>query len=223
MKLELISNPLCPYVHRTAILLHEKGLAFERRNIDLKNKPDWFLAISPRSKVPVLVVDGAPLFESAAINEFLDETQGPRLLSEDPLERARQRAWIEIASDLFTGQYKLFTAPSLQEVDAAAKALEPLLARFDEALASGFIDEHGFSLVHAAAAPSFHRFVLVEEQRGARFLAAWPRLEAWARRIAARPSVAGSVSDDFADRWLQTLAERGSHIARSSTSARARG
>ena len=45
--LTLVSHALCPYVQRVAIVLHEKGLAFERRTIDLARKPDWFLAISP--------------------------------------------------------------------------------------------------------------------------------------------------------------------------------
>ena len=214
MKLELLSNPLCPYVHRTAIVLHEKGLPFERRHVDLKSKPDWFLALAPRSKVPVLLVDGRVLFESAAINEFLDEVQGPRLQAEDPLERALQRAWIEIANDLFSAQYKLFVAPSAGEIDAARKGLEPVLARFEEGLASGFIDEGGFGLLHAAAAPALFRFVLFEEHRGARFLAGVPRVESWARRIAARPSVPGTVPEDFAEKWLQTMAERGGQLAR---------
>ena len=67
MKLELVSHPICPFVHRAAIMLAEKGVPFERRYVDLKAKPDWFLAISPRGKVPLLVADGSVLFESAAI------------------------------------------------------------------------------------------------------------------------------------------------------------
>jgi glutathione S-transferase len=214
MKLELLSNPLCPYVHRTAILLHEKDLPFERRHVDLKSKPDWFLALSPRSKVPVLVVDGRPIFESAAINEFLDEVKGPRLLAEDPLERALQRGWMEIANDLFTAQYRLVVAPSPDDIAVARKALAPVLARFEDGLASGFIDERGFGLLHAAAAPALFRFVLLEKHRGARLLADVPRVASWARRIAARPSVPGSVAEDFAETWLQNMAERGGQLTR---------
>jgi glutathione S-transferase len=69
--LTLISHNLCPYVQRAAIALLEKDVAFERITIDLSNKPDWFLAISPTGKVPLLRVargDGskAVLFESTA-------------------------------------------------------------------------------------------------------------------------------------------------------------
>jgi len=55
-KLTLISHHLCPYVQRAAIALGEKGAPFERILIDLANKPDWFLKISPLGKVPLLVI-----------------------------------------------------------------------------------------------------------------------------------------------------------------------
>src|SRR5262249_47877118 len=126
VKLELVSHPLCPFVHRAAIMLHEKGVAFSTRYIDLKNKPEWFLALSPRGKVPVLVADGVTLFESAAIVEFLDETNAPRIIPVDPFERARQRAWVEVANDLLLAEFKVFTAPSA-ELPAARAALAPVL------------------------------------------------------------------------------------------------
>src|SRR4051794_36964495 len=115
MTLELISFPLCPFVHRVATLLLEKGEPFTRRYIDLRNKPDWFLALSPRGRVPVLVVDGRPLFESAAIMEFVDETVGAPLLPADPFERARQRAFISFGGDVFMALYKAHVAQSEDE------------------------------------------------------------------------------------------------------------
>jgi glutathione S-transferase len=51
---ELVSHHLCPYVQRAAIVLTEKGVSFKRTLIDLDNKPDWFKAISPLGKVPLL-------------------------------------------------------------------------------------------------------------------------------------------------------------------------
>ena len=98
MSLHLISHALCPYVQRAAISLTEKGVTFERTDIDLSNKPDWFLAISPLGKTPVLVVDGTPIFESAVILEYLEDTQPHALHPHDALDRARHRAWIEFGS-----------------------------------------------------------------------------------------------------------------------------
>src|ERR1700674_3522738 len=97
-RLRLISHKLCPYVQRAVIALTEKGVAFERIDIDLSNKPDWFLAISPLGKTPVLQVGDVPIFESAVILEYLEETQPSPLHPADPLRRAEHRAWIEFSS-----------------------------------------------------------------------------------------------------------------------------
>ncbi len=79
--LKLISHKLCPYVQRAVIALTEKGVPFERIDIDLANKPEWFLKISPLGKTPVLVVGDHAIFESAVILEYLEETQGSSLAS----------------------------------------------------------------------------------------------------------------------------------------------
>src|SRR5947209_1305066 len=101
----LISHKLCPYVQRAVIALTEKGVAFERIDIDLSNKPDWFLKISPLGKVPVLSVGSdageVALFESNVICEYIEETQGgAKLHPQDPLQRAQHRAWMEFGSTI---------------------------------------------------------------------------------------------------------------------------
>ena len=72
-RLVLISHLLCPYVQRAVIVLEEKNIPYERIDIDLANKPDWFLKVSPLGKTPVLLVGDQPIFESAVICEYLDE------------------------------------------------------------------------------------------------------------------------------------------------------
>src|SRR5471032_756650 len=92
----LVSFKTCPWVQRAAIVLREKNVAFEFRHIDPDNRPDWFLAISPHKKVPVLRIDDrVSLFESNAIAEYLDETLAPRLHPFDPVARAINRAWTD--------------------------------------------------------------------------------------------------------------------------------
>jgi glutathione S-transferase len=214
MKLELVIHTLCTYVHRAAAMIHEKGVAFERRYIDLKAKPDWFLAISPRGKVPVLLVDGQALFESQAIIEFLDETHPPSLLGTDPFERARQRGWVEMANDLSNAQYRYFIAPTAEEQTAAAAALGPIAAHYEEAIAAGVIAPDGFDLAHLAIASSALRFVIVEDALGARALEAAPRFRALVGRLAARPSIAETVPADYGAFFLRKLTERGSLFVR---------
>ena len=210
MKLELISHALCPFVHRAAITLHEKGVAFDRRIVDLKNKPDWFLAISPRGKVPVLLADGVALFESAAICEFLDETHPPRLVPADPFERARQRAWVEVANDLIAAQFKAFTTAEPVEAEKTRAVVDALVLRFEEAITAGVISETSFGLIHIAVAPALHPFVVVPDRLRVDLLAGTPRLAALSRSLANRPSVAETVPEAFGEQFIQVLAERGS-------------
>lgn len=92
----------CPYAQRTRMVLAHKRLPFELTEIDLGNKPDWFLRISPYGKVPALRVGEVVLYESAIINEYLDEAYPVSpLLAEDPLERASQRILADF-SDYYT-------------------------------------------------------------------------------------------------------------------------
>ncbi|TIV94175.1 MAG: glutathione S-transferase family protein, partial [Mesorhizobium sp.] len=95
-RLTLVSHHLCPYVQRAAIALAEKGVPLERVNVDLADKPEWFRAISPLGKVPLLRVrhghSEEVIFESAVILEFLEETEANPLHPADPLARARHRA-----------------------------------------------------------------------------------------------------------------------------------
>src|SRR5574342_202138 len=96
----LCSFKTCPWVQRAAIVLREKQVPYDISYIDRDNRPDWFLKISPHAKVPVVVVDGKDsLFESNAIAEYLDETVAPRLHPEDPMARARNRAWTDYVPD----------------------------------------------------------------------------------------------------------------------------
>ena len=208
MKLELISHPHCPYVHRAAIMLGEKGVPFERRVVDLTNKPEWFLAISPRGKVPVLVADGQPLFESAAICEFLDETTPPALLPPDPFERARQRGWVEVANDLLVGQYKALVATDPTELEKARAAVDSTLGRLEEAMQSKVISETGFGLVHVALAPALQRFVILADARRLDLLARYPRVAALAKVLAGRRSVADTVPFNFATEWVAGMVAR---------------
>lgn len=213
MSLRLISFKTCPFVQRAVFALEEKGAPYTIEFIDLANKPAWFLAISPRGKVPVLLADGRPLFESAVINEFLDETHPPRMMPDDPFERAVQRAWVEVSSDLLMTQYRLCSAKTREEREAAHKPVDATLARLDQAIAERVIDADAFGIVHVALAPALHRFVVIEDALGARFFAQTPRLEALARAIARRPSVTSTVVADFDARFVADLRKRGSALA----------
>src|SRR5688500_4496558 len=199
--LTLISFKLCPYVQRAAIVLAEKNVPFERVDIDLANKPDWFLKLSPLGKVPVLVVDRGgeqtTLFESAVIAEYLDETLEPRLHPADPLEKARHRAWIEFASATLADIYGLYAGDESAH-RARLQSLEDKFARLETILDEGpYFAGDRFDLVDAAFAPAFRYFDTFDRLLGRDLFANKPRLAAWRKALAERPSVIGAVARDY--------------------------
>ena len=94
-KPKLISFKLCPYVQRSVILLKEKGVDYDIEYIDVYDPPEWFLALSPTGKVPILQVEGTVLFESAVISEYIDEVYAPALHPSSSIKKAQNRAWME--------------------------------------------------------------------------------------------------------------------------------
>ena len=148
--LKLISHKLCPYVQRAVIALTEKGVPFERIDIDLANKPDWFLKISPLGKVPVLLVETADgevaLFESNVICEYIEETQGgAKLHPQDPLQRAQHRAWMEFGSTILSELWGLETTGDPAVFETKRKAVAAKFAQVEKTLGAGpFFAGDGF-------------------------------------------------------------------------------
>ena len=181
----LVSHALCPYVQRAAIVLAEKGVAFERRDVDLAHKPDWFLRLSPLGKTPVLVVDGEALFESAVICEYLDETQPPRLHPADPLARARERAWMEFGSAVLNGIAVLYNAADAAALERAHAALHARFEQLDAVLGDGpWFAGSRFGLVDAVFGPVFRYFDVIPEDG---LFDGLPRVQAWRTALSARP------------------------------------
>src|ERR1700693_2176709 len=152
--LKLISHKLCPYVQRAVIALTEKGVGFERIDIDLAHKPDWFLAISPLGKTPVLLVGEVPIFESAVILEYLEETPPKPLHPADPLVRAEHRGWIEFGSAVLSDIAGFYSTPDEAAFNAKTSQLEQRFARLEARVAAApWFDGENFSLVDGVFGP----------------------------------------------------------------------
>ena len=211
----LVSHRLCPYVQRAAIVLAEKGLPFERRDIDLAAKPDWFLKVSPLGKTPVLLVGGEALFESAVICEYLDETALPRLHPANALQRARHRAWVEFGSALLNTIAAFYNAADEAALAARAGEIRARLLQLEAALGEGpYFAGPAFSLVDAAFGPVFRYFDTFDEIADFGF---WPGLDKvarWRDALARRPSVAAAVQPDYPQRLRHFVAARPSALGR---------
>jgi glutathione S-transferase len=214
MTLTLVSHKLCPYVQRAVIALTEKGVPFERRDVDLTNKPDWFKAASPLGKTPVLLVDDTPIFESAVILEYLEDTRGPALHPSDPLARAEHRAFIEFGSATLNDIAGLYAAADETAFAAKTQALKEKFARLEARLRGPWFDGADFSLVDAAFGPVFRYFDAFDRIGDFGILAGLPKVASWRAALAARPSVQAAVSAGYPALLWEFLRKRGSRLSR---------
>jgi glutathione S-transferase len=216
MQLTLISHLLCPYVQRAAIVLAEKNAAYTRRYVDLSAKPDWFLAVSPLGKTPVLLVGDEPVFDSAVICEYLDEPGMPRLHPQDALLRARHRAWMEFGSSVLNVIAGFYTAPNAGVLQVRRAELQTRFAQLEDVLPAGgpYFAGEQFGLVDAVFGPVFRYFDVFERLGEAGFFESTPKVRAWRRALAQRPSVRQAASPEYPQLLQRFLLERGSELSR---------
>ncbi|GGI32143.1 glutathione S-transferase family protein [Bradyrhizobium guangdongense] len=216
--LKLISHKLCPYVQRAVIALKEKGVPFERIDIDLANKPDWFLKLSPLGKVPVLVVTTdkgeVALFESNVICEYIEETQsGTKLHPSDPLKRAEHRAWMEFGSAILGDLWGLETTTDAAIFESKRQALAAKFTRVEGALGTGpFFAGNPFSLVDSVFAPVFRYFDLFDDLTDHGIFRDVPKVRAWRAELAKRPSVRTAVGADYPQLLHAFLVRHDAHL-----------
>lgn len=210
----LVSFKTCPWVQRAAIVLREKGVPFAFKHIERDNRPDWFLAISPHKKVPVLRIDDrVSLFESNAICEYLDETIAPRLHPADPVERALNRAWTDylpiFAADVTGCAYAKSREDfdhALTKVDAPFRKLEQALSRRSE---GPYFNGPDFSLVDAAYAPFLQRYAFIDHIRPIGALERFPAVSKWSAALLERPSTHSFPPQEFEAMYRDVVRSRG--------------
>jgi glutathione S-transferase len=216
----LCSFKTCPWVQRAAIVLQAKHVPYDITYIDRDNRPAWFLAVSPHSKVPVLLIDGKEaLFESNAIAEYLDETAAPRLHPEDPIVRARNRAWTDYVPAFASAISNTAYADTEEEfVTRAARIADPF-NKLAEALAKRgndgpFFNGPKFSLVDAAYAPFLQRYTFMDRLRRLGIIEKFPQLAAWRDALLAAAAVKASTVADIEAAWQENLIMRNRWLAK---------
>jgi glutathione S-transferase len=214
----LVSFKTCPWVQRAAIVLREKGVEFEFRHIDPDNRPEWFLAISPHKKVPVLRIDETvSLFESNAIAEYLDETIAPRLHPADPVARAVNRAWTDYLPSFAASVTAVAYADTEADYVKAAAGIPLPFERLEGALAtqkSGpFFNGAAYSLVDAAYAPFLQRYHFLDRVKTLGHLEKFPRVRAWSTALRQRPSTHSFPPAEFEAMYRAALKGRNKYIS----------
>jgi glutathione S-transferase len=216
---ELVSFDICPYVQRSVITLKHKKIDFKLTFIDLEKPPEWFDKFSPLGKVPLLLVrdpnsdEPVVLFESAVINEYLDEVTSPQLLPKDPLQKALERAWVAVSGELMTTMYPLMMSSDQKEIAEAKTDIWDILSRIENILpTNGYFSKNGFSLVDAAFAPGLMRLLMIRSIREDSHWKSLPKTRRWADTILALTEVRESVIPNFKERFVSFLKDRESPL-----------
>lgn len=205
-EIEIYSAVLCPFAYRSRLTLVEKKVPFKSIEIDLQNKPANFGKISPYGKVPAIKHGEHCLWESAIINEYLEESfPAPPLLPKDPMQRAQARIWINFADTrLFATTHKLLLSRDpLQQAEGVKELTEHL--RFIEEEGLQKLSAQGpywlgteISLIDLTYYPWFEQVAVLEHFRGFQFPTELDRLKKWWETVANRESVrAISNSQEF--------------------------
>ncbi len=213
-KFHLISHHLCPYVQRAVIVLTEKNLSYKRTNIDLADKPDWFVKISPLGRVPLLQANSAVLFESQVIAEYLDEITPGSLHSRDPLKRARHRSWIEFASETLNAIGGFYNAPDFERFEIKSAGLQAKFARIEQELTGPFFEGEDFHMIDGVWGTVFRYLDVFDEIEDFGLLAGLKKTTAWRKKISTRPSVSNAAPQDYHDRLRQFLLNRKSYVSK---------
>ena len=212
--IELISFNLCPFVQRSVITLLKKDIDFKITYIDLANPPEWFLKISPLAKVPVVRYGDEVLFESAVINEFLDEVTPDSIMPVEALNKAKDRAWIEYSSQLIVDQYLMSIADNSADFEKHSESLVNKLQRLEDTIKdNGFFNGSSFSLVDSALAPVFTRFDILARSFSKDLVSSFPKLSALSQRLLALEFVQKSVVDNFEEIYIKYLKTNNSFLA----------
>ncbi|HRD70464.1 MAG TPA: glutathione S-transferase family protein [Legionella sp.] len=206
MHLTLYSFRICPFVERTNILINENDILCERVYVDIRNKPDWFLKLSPLGKVPLLKVDDTIIFESSVINEFLDEISPKKLYPLDPIKRAYNKSWIEWSSALVFDAYNMTLTANNLSFEQQRSGVDKKLAILENEIdAQPFFNGNDFSMIDIAYAPLFKRFDRLSQQFDLHLLENFPKLKKWAENILMRDSVVKGFHENFDEEFYLLL------------------
>lgn len=202
--IKVISFTICPFVQRVTALLEAKHIEYQIEFIELNNKPEWFLQLSPKGQVPVLITENrTALFESEAIVEYLEEaypTLQPALSFE---QKAINRAWSYLASNHYLTQCSTMRSSSKEVLAERQTKLNKAFNTIEQALTqTPFFMGEQLSPVDIAWLPLLHRADIIKRYSGYALLAEFPKLQQWQQQLLATGLAEQSVSADFEQKFV---------------------
>lgn len=206
--IKIVSFKICPFVQRVTGLLEAKNVPYELEYISLKDKPEWFLELSPTGQVPILITEsGKALFESDAIIEYIDEIFAPIEADLSPEDRAFDRAWSYQASKHYLVQCSTMRSGDKEILTERTEKLGKAFAKAEKQLTSGtfaknssegsFFKGEQLSNIDIAWLPLLHRAEIIQRHTGYNLLKGFPNVQAWQTTVMKTGLAEASVAKDF--------------------------
>lgn len=199
MELELISFKLCPFMQPSVITLLHKGIEHKLTYIDINDPPHWFEEISPTGQVPILRLDTSTvIFESAVINEFLNDMADIGMMPSDPVQKALNRSWIQFCGSFFGEIFTLLGSQDEKEVADIEFDIHEKLDRVEAVKSeSTFFNGEELNLIDTSFAALFMRLDLLKAARPILDPERYPRLNQWSEDLLSLDVVKESVVPEF--------------------------
>ena len=184
---------------RLRIALSEKGVEYEYREEDLKNKSPLLLQMNPvHKKIPVLIHGDKPVCESLIALQYIDEVWNEKspLLPSDPYQRALARFWADyVDKKVYEGGRKVWTSKGEEQEAGKKEFIECLKVLEGELGDKPYFGGEVFGYVDVALVPFYSWFYAYETCGKFSIEAECPKLIAWAKRCMEKESVAKSLPD----------------------------
>ncbi|MEX0300036.1 MAG: glutathione S-transferase family protein [Kordiimonas sp.] len=203
--IKIVSFKICPFVQRITALLEAKQVPYDIEYISLKDKPQWFLDISPNGQVPILITEANQvLFESDAIAEYLDEVHAPLETNTTPETRAQNRAWSYLASKHYLVQCSAQRSPTKDLLEERSANLHKAFQKVEKILGdTPYFRGNSIGNVDMAWLPLLHRAHIIEKHTCYDFLKGVPKVKAWQASLLKTGLAEKSVSEDFEENFTQ--------------------
>ena len=212
-EVKLVATAFSPYCQRVEMLLVEKNIPYKKREVDLANRPEWFVKDAPLGKVPLLYIDNKALFESIAICEYLIEAFELDLHSKDLLTKSLHRGWIEIGNVILKAIFSLISAKDQDGFNDKKLALISKLAILEANLRySPYFDGELFLLIDISMAPMFKILVSLDNKFCLEIFDKFPKVTAYAENLITRHSLGQVIPKNYAEIFDKFLAKRGSYL-----------
>ena len=212
--LNLLTVAFSPYGQRVETLLLEKNISYNKEQIDLGNKPNWFSDISPLGKIPVLLVDDKPLFESLAILEYIEATYTETIFHpKNQFVLAWHRGWMEFSNTLLSLTFGLVFADNYQIISQKQEELKNKLALFAKQLKQQpYFNGDFFSILDITMASAMQPLLFLSENFNLNLFENLDNLLQYANNVVSRPNFIKSLPENYSQIFENFLKRKNSFL-----------